>query len=78
MQHQRIHENDLLVERCGELEAKAVEFNEHVAVSIQGENSNLNSLTLMLHIGQEIQQITIELRELITTSKTYREQLPQE
>lgn len=78
MQHQRIHENDLLVERCGELEAKAVDFNEHVAVSIQGENSNLNSLTLMLHIGQEIQQITIELRELITTSKTYLEQLPQE
>lgn len=77
MQHQRTQDNDALVERCTELEAKAVDFNEHVAVSIQAENSNLNSLTLMLHIGQEIQQITIELRELLKTTKTYREQLPQ-
>lgn len=47
-----------------------------MAVGIQSEHANLNSLTLMLHIGQEIQQIVVELRELLNTSKTYREQLP--
>ena len=76
MQNQRTEENDLLVARCSELSTQAAAFCQTVAVGIQSEHANLNSLTLMLHIGQEMQQIVVELRELLNTSKNYREQLP--
>ena len=40
---------------------------------MQAKGCNLNSLTLMLHFGQEMQQIMVELRQMIESGKAYRE-----
>ena len=55
------------------LEAEACAYNEYVGVAMQTAGCNLNSLTLMLHLGQEMQQIMVELRQMIESSKAYRE-----
>ena len=71
----RSADNDTLVAELSKAEAETVAFSQKIGVAIQGENINLNSMTLILHIAQETQQLVVELRELVKTSKAYREQL---
>ena len=71
----RSTDNDTLVAELSKAEAETVAFSQKIGVAIQGENINLNSMTLILHIAQETQQLVVELRELVKTSKAYREQL---
>ena len=73
LRNQRGSDNDALVPQCQELEAEACAYNEYVGVAMQTKGCNLNSLTLMLHFGQEMQQIMVELRQMIESSKAYRE-----
>lgn len=73
LRNQRGCDNDALVPQCQELEAEACAYNEYVGVAMQTKGCNLNSLTLMLHFGQEMQQIMVELRQMIESGKAYRE-----
>ncbi len=71
----RSADNDALVPELSKAEAEAAAFSQKIGVAIQGENINLNSMTLILHIVQETQQLVVELRELLKSGKAYREQL---
>ncbi len=71
----RSADNDALVGELTKAEAEVAAFSQKIGVAIQGENINLNSMTLILHIAQETQQLVVEIRELVKTSKVYREQL---
>lgn len=73
LRNQRGSDNDALVQQCKKLEEDACAYNEYVGVAMQAEGCNLNSLTLMLHFGQEMQQIMVELRQMIESGKAYRE-----
>ena len=73
LRNQRGSDNDALVPQCQKLEAEACTYNEYVGVAMQAEGCNLNSLTLMLHFGQEMQQLVVELRQMIESGKAYRE-----
>ena len=46
-----------------------------MGIAIQGEDNNLNAYTLVLHMGQELQQLAFELSSLLTTDKNFRQQL---
>ena len=75
LRNSKIVENEQLLKRCDTLKEEIKSLNEDISVAIQGEGVNLNSMTLLLHIGQETQQLIVELRDLLKTSKAYREQL---
>lgn len=75
MRNQRDTDNDALIEQSQQIEQHIAEFNQQMGVAIQGENNNLNAYTLVLHMGQELQQLAFELSSLLTTDKNFRQQL---
>ncbi len=75
LRNQRFEENDKLVARCDEVKAEAENFCQSLGVDIQSQDTNLNSLTLVLHMAQEMRQMVVELKDMLKTYKHYREQL---
>lgn len=71
----RTAENDALLTRCREVKDEMQHFGEELGVAMQQSGSNLNSLTLMLHMAQETRQLVVELEDLIKSLKAYREML---
>lgn len=71
----RSEDNDALIARCEELENEIANFGRDTSVALQSAESNLNAMTLMLHITQETQQIVAEMRDLLESCKAYREML---
>lgn len=75
LRNQRAFENDTLVNNCNEANKHVEDFIQNIGVAIQGENNNLNSFTLVLHMAQELQQLVIELETLLITQQNFRQQL---
>ena len=75
LRNQRAFENDTLVNNCYEAKKHVEDFIQNIGVAIQGENNNLNSFTLVLHMAQELQQLVIELETLLITQQNFRQQL---
>ena len=75
LRNQRATENDALVSNCHETKKHIEDFIQNIGVAIQGEDNNLNSFTLVLHMAQELQQLVIELETLLTTLQNFRQQL---
>lgn len=75
LRNQRATENDALVSNCHEAKKHIEDFIQNIGVAIQGEDNNLNSFTLVLHMAQELQQLVIELETLLTTLQNFRQQL---
>lgn len=75
LRNQHADENDRLLSQCKTLETQVAEFNQYVGVAIQGEQNNLNAFTLVLHLGQELQQLVVEISLLLATDKNFRQQL---
>ena len=67
--------NEALLKRCQEIEDSIKQFNQDMSVAIQGDSINLTVMTLMLHMGQETQQLVVEVSDLLHTCKAFREQL---
>lgn len=67
--------NEALLKRCQEIEDCIMQFNQDMSVAIQGDSINLTVMTLMLHMGQETQQLVVEVSDLLHTCKAFREQL---
>ena len=67
--------NETLLKRCQEIEDSIKQFNQDMSVAIQGDSINLTVMTLMLHMGQETQQLVVEVSDLLHTCKAFREQL---
>lgn len=67
--------NETLLKRCQQVEDGIKQFNQDMSVAIQGDSINLTVMTLMLHMGQETQQLVVELSDLLHTCKAFREQL---
>ena len=67
--------NEALLKRCQEIEESIKQFNQDMSVAIQGDSINLTVMTLMLHMGQETQQLVVEMSDLLHTCKAFREQL---
>lgn len=67
--------NEALLKRCQEIEDSITQFNQDMSVAIQGDSINLTVMTLMLHMGQETQQLVVEVSDLLHTCKAFREQL---
>lgn len=67
--------NEALLKRCQEIEDSIKQFNQDMSVAIQGDSINLTVMTLMLHMGQETQQLVVEMSDLLHTCKAFREQL---
>lgn len=67
--------NEALLKRCQEIEDSITQFNQDMSVAIQGDSINLTVMTLMLHMGQETQQLVVEMSDLLHTCKAFREQL---
>ena len=64
-----------MVSNCHEAKKHIEDFIQNIGVAIQGEDNNLNSFTLVLHMAQELQQLVIELETLLTTLQNFRQQL---
>ncbi len=75
MRNQRATDNDALIEQSKQIELHIADFNQQMGIAIQGEDNNLNAYTLVLHMGQELQQLAFELSSLLTTDKNFRQQL---
>ena len=75
LRNQRSADNDVFIKQSQELAATIADFNQNIGVAIQGENNNLNAYTLMLHLGQELQQLAIEVNLLLNTTKNFHQQL---
>lgn len=75
MRNQRATNNDALIEQSKQIELHIADFNQQMGIAIQGEDNNLNAYTLVLHMGQELQQLAFELSSLLTTDKNFRQQL---
>lgn len=75
MRNQRATDNDALIEQSKQIELHIADFNQQMGIAIQGEDNNLNAYTLVLHMGQELQQLVFELSSLLTTDKNFRQQL---
>lgn len=71
----RSEDNDQLIARCKEIEKEVDRFGRDMSIAAQSAESNLNAMTLMLHITQETQQIMVEMRYLLESCKAYREML---
>ena len=74
MRNQRATDNDALIEQSKQIELHIADFNQQMGIAIQGEDNNLNAYTLVLHMGQELQQLAFELSSLLTTDKNFRQQ----
>lgn len=75
IRNQRATDNDALIEQSKQIELHIADFNQQMGIAIQGEDNNLNAYTLVLHMGQELQQLAFELSSLLTTDKNFRQQL---
>ena len=75
IRNQRATDNDALIVQSKQIELHIADFNQQMGIAIQGENNNLNAYTLVLHMGQELQQLAFELSSLLTTDKNFRQQL---
>lgn len=51
--------------QCGTLREEIAAFRHGVILQLQQPGANLNSLTLLLHVVQETEQLTVELRALL-------------
>lgn len=67
--------NESLLKRCQQVENSIKQFNQDMGVAIQSDSINLTVMTLMLHMGQETEQLTVELRDLLHTCKSFKELL---
>lgn len=77
LRNQRASDNDALFSDCDRIEADLIKFNQDISVAIQGDDTNLNSATLMLHMVQETQQLILEMKELLQAAKAFRQQSAQ-
>lgn len=77
LRNQRASDNDALFSDCDRIEADLIMFNQDISVAIQGDETNLNSATLMLHMVQETQQLILEIKELLQAAKAFRQQSAQ-
>ena len=77
LRNQRASDNDALFSDCDRIEADLIKFNQDISVAIQGDDTNLNSATLMLHMVQETQQLILEIKELLQAAKAFRQQSAQ-
>lgn len=71
--NQRSEDNDALMARCSEIRSELHTLGQEIGVAIQTTDVNLNSITLMLHLVQETEQLLVEVKELLKNSKLYRE-----
>lgn len=71
--NQRGDDNDALIPRCTEIRNELNKLGQEIGVAIQTTDVNLNSISLMLHLVQETEQLLVEMKELLQNSKLYRE-----
>ncbi len=65
--------NAPLREECRHLRAKMSDFRNELLTKIQQPNVNISTMTLLLHIVQETEQLALELRLLIKNCRLYHE-----
>lgn len=68
-------DNDALLADCSQLRERLFHFYEDLSVTMQSEDVNVTSVSLMLHIVQETEQFVVELMELIKVTADYRKML---
>lgn len=71
--NQRPEDNDALMQTAEKLQNDFAVCSADFGVAIQTTDANLTSITLLLHLVQESEQLTLEVRELLRTTKAFRE-----
>ena len=71
----RYDENEKLRADAEKLRADLSEFRNQILVTLQTSATNLTSMTLLLHLVQETEQIVIEVRLLLKSAQKFHELL---
>ena len=73
LRHDRTDAFQPLARQSKELQEKCRALAEAVVHDLQTKNPNLDATTLLLHLTQETEQLSAELRELLRALRAYHE-----
>ena len=73
LQHFDIAKNEEIRLRCVRLREEYSAFRHSVLVELQTKDINLNTITLLLHVLQETEQIVVEIRLLLKNCRRFHE-----
>lgn len=76
LRHLRVADIEPLREECQTLREELARLRRESTLQLQQSDVNLTTATLFLHLIQEMEQLTVELRRLLKCIRHYREQLP--
>ena len=73
LQEFNVERNEEIRQKCVKLREEYSAYRHNVLVEMQTKEININTITLLLHVLQETEQIVIELRSLLKNCRRYHE-----
>ena len=73
LQDFNVERNEEIRQKCVKLREEYSAYRHNVLVEMQTKEININTITLLLHVLQETEQIVIELRLLLKNCRRYHE-----
>ena len=73
LRHQRLDEVESLRDECAQLREDIARMRRTTILQLQQPHVNLTSATLFLHLVQETEQLTVELRRLLKCMRNFHE-----